>query len=250
MDLFQEYLNEIVIRKQNGLHPKPINQSNLTIQIINQILEKNNKYRKESLNFLVYNILPGTTPAAEVKAKFLEKIILEEYRIPEINPNFAFKMLSHMKGGPSIKILINLLLGSNEKKSKKALDVLKTQVFLYDADISRIEIAFKNGNTLAKELLQSYSQAEFFTKLPDIDEKIEIVTFVAGVGDISTDLLSPGSDAHSRADRELHGKSIFEHNKEQQKELLDLQKKHPDKKNHASCRQRYNGCGFLKNVRS
>ena len=230
MDLFQEYLNEIVIRKQNGLHPKPINQSNLTIQIINQILEKNNKYRKESLNFLVYNILPGTTPAAEVKAKFLEKIILEEYRIPEINPNFAFKMLSHMKGGPSIKILINLLLGSNEKKSKKALDVLKTQVFLYDADISRIEIAFKNGNTLAKELLQSYSQAEFFTKLPDIDEKIEIVTFVAGVGDISTDLLSPGSDAHSRADRELHGKSIFEHNKEQQKELLDLQKKHPDKK--------------------
>tara|TARA_B100001287_G_scaffold62658_1_gene50821 strand:- start:334 stop:3114 length:2781 start_codon:yes stop_codon:yes gene_type:complete len=230
MDLFQEYLNEIVIRKQNGLHPKPINQSNLTIQIINQILEKNNKYRKESLNFLVYNILPGTTPAAEVKAKFLEKIILEEYQIPEINPNFAFKMLSHMKGGPSIKILINLLLGSNEKKSKKALDVLKTQVFLYDADISRIEIAFKNGNTLAKELLQSYSQAEFFTKLPDIDEKIEIVTFVAGVGDISTDLLSPGSDAHSRADRELHGKSIFEHNKEQQKELLDLQKKHPDKK--------------------
>ena len=230
MDLFQEYLNEIVIRKKNGLHPKPINESNLTIQIINQILEKNNKYREESLNFLIYNILPGTTPAAEVKAKFLEKIILEEYQMPEITPNFAFKMLSHMKGGPSIKILINLLLGSNEKKSKKALDVLKTQVFLYDADISRIEIAFKNGNILAKELLQSYSQAEFFTKLPDIDEKIEIVTFVAGVGDISTDLLSPGSDAHSRADRELHGKSIFEHNKEQQEELLDLQKKHPDKK--------------------
>ena len=53
---------------------------------------------------------------------------------------------------------------------------------------------------------------------------------MAGVGDISTDLLSPGGDAHSRSDRELHGKCMFDHNKEQQKELLALQKKHPDKR--------------------
>ena len=67
-------------------------------------------------------------------------------------------------------------------------------------------------------------------KLPDVEEKIDVVTYVAGVGDISTDLLSPGADAHSRSDRELHGQSIFEHNKDMQQEVLDLKAKHPDKR--------------------
>ena len=47
---------------------------------------------------------------------------------------------------------------------------------------------------------------------------------MAGIGDISTDFLSPGSDAHSRSDRELHSKSIFEHNVDQQNELLSFKK--------------------------
>ena len=57
-----------------------------------------------------------------------------------------------------------------------------------------------------------------------------MVTFVAGLGDISTDLLSPGGDAHSRSDRELHGKCMFDHNIEKQKELIELQKKYPTKR--------------------
>ena len=96
--------------------------------------------------------------------------------------------------------------------------------------MERIEKAYKKGNSIAKELLISYSKAEFFTKLPEIPEEIEVVTYVAGVGDISTDLLSPGADAHSRADRELHGQSIFDHNKKMQKDLLELQSKYPNKK--------------------
>jgi aconitate hydratase 2/2-methylisocitrate dehydratase len=70
----------------------------------------------------------------------------------------------------------------------------------------------------------------FFTTLPEVEEKIEIVTYIAGVGDISTDLLSPGADAHSRSDRELHGQCLFEHNKEMQKELSALKEKHPNKR--------------------
>ncbi|HCL08016.1 MAG TPA: bifunctional aconitate hydratase 2/2-methylisocitrate dehydratase, partial [Flavobacteriaceae bacterium] len=106
----------------------------------------------------------------------------------------------------------------------------KTQVFLYEADTDRLEAAFKSGNAIAKAIIESYAKAEFFTKLPDLPEEIKLVTFVAGIGDISTDLLSPGSDAHSRSDRQLHGQSMFEHNKDQQKALLELQAKHPDKR--------------------
>ena len=68
------------------------------------------------------------------------------------------------------------------------------------------------------------------TKLPDVEEEIKVVTYVAGIGDISTDLLSPGNQAHSRADRELHGKCMFEFDEVKQKELLELQAQHPDKR--------------------
>ena len=117
-----------------------------------------------------------------------------------------------MKGGPSIKVLIDLALGENVDISKKATNVLKTQVFLYDADTSRLKKAYESGNKFAKEILESYCKAEFYTQLNEIDEEIKVVTYVAGIGDISIDLLSPGGDAHFRSDRELHGQCMFDHN--------------------------------------
>ncbi|MEL7266119.1 MAG: bifunctional aconitate hydratase 2/2-methylisocitrate dehydratase, partial [Planctomycetota bacterium] len=63
---------------------------------------------------------------------------------------------------------------------------------------------------------------------PEVPEEIQIVTYVAGVGDISTDLLSPGSEAHSRSDRELHGKCLID--AKAQQELVQLQQQHPDKR--------------------
>jgi len=134
-----------------------------------------------------------------------------------------------MKGGPSIEVLIDLALDTNVQNAENASKILKTQVFLYDADMIRLENAYRKGNLIAKDILISYSKAEFFTKLPEIKEEILVVTYIAGIGDISTDFLSPGSDAHSRSDRELHGKSMFEHNVDKQNELLKLQEQHPDK---------------------
>lgn len=230
MNLYKDYIKEIEERKSLGLHPKPIDDAALLEEIIEQIKDLNHPHRADSLNFFIYNTLPGTTAAAGAKAQFLKEIILGEATVEEINLNFAFELLSHMKGGPSVEVLLDIALGNDASLAQQGAEVLKTQVFLYDADTSRIEQAFKDGNQIAKELLESYANAEFFTKLPDVDEEIEIVTFIAGEGDISTDLLSPGADAHSRSDRELHGQSIFEHDKQMQKDLLALKEKHPDKR--------------------
>jgi aconitate hydratase 2/2-methylisocitrate dehydratase len=229
MSLYQEYLTEIDLRKEDGLHPKPIEDGELLSEIIHQIKDETNQYRGDSINFFTYNVIPGTTSAASVKAKFLKDIILKNFYLEEISPAFAFELLSHMKGGPSVDVLLDLALSSDSSNAKQAATVLKTQVFLYEADMNRLEDAYKNGNLLAKQILESYANAEFFTNLPPIDQEIKVVTYVAGVGDISTDLLSPGSDAHSRSDRELHGKCMFEHNVERQNELLALKAKHPDK---------------------
>ena len=230
MNTYNDYLNEIEKRKGQGLHPKPIDGAELLSEIIAQIKDLNNVNRKDSLNFFIYNVVPGTTSAADVKAKFLKEIILGNETVAEISKDFAFELLSHMKGGASITMLLDLALGNDAATAKQAAEVLKTQVYLYEADTARLKDAYNAGNAIAKELLESYAQAEFFTKLPEIEEKIDIVTFIAGTGDISTDLLSPGADAHSRSDRELHGQCIFEHNKEMQKELTALKAQHPDKR--------------------
>ena len=228
MELYKNYLDEIESRKNQSLKPKPIDDGSLLKEIIFYIKDNKSEYRKDCLNYFIYNTLPGTTSAAEEKAIFLKEIISNKISVDEISIDFAFELLSHMKGGPSVKVLLDFALGEDIVLATKALDILKTQVFLYDADTSRIEEAFKKGNNIAKQLLESYAKAEFFTNLPEIEEEIEVVTYVAAEGDISTDLLSPGNQAHSRADRELHGKCMI--SEEAQAEIKKLQEKHPNKR--------------------
>lgn len=228
MNLYLEYLAEIKSRETQGLAPKPIDDGALTAEIITLIEDAGSEYRADALKFFIYNTLPGTTSAAGVKAAFLKKIILGETIVPEITPKFALELLSHMKGGPSVEVLLDVALGSDSEIACQAGDVLKTQVFLYDADMFRLRDAYKAGNAVAKDVLESYAKAEFFTKLPDVEDEIKVVTFIAAEGDISTDLLSPGNQAHSRSDRQLHGQCMI--TPEAQAEIVALQQQHPDKR--------------------
>ena len=227
MNIYNDYLQEIEERKGQGLNPKPIDGAELLSAIITQIKDSDNADREESLKFFIYNTVPGTTPAAGVKAMFLKEIILGESVVKEITPAFALDLLSHMKGGPSIEVLLDLALGNEVAIAIEAAMVLKTQFFLYEADTARLEVAYKSGNEIAKDILESYAKAEFFTKLPEVVEEIKVVTYIAGEGDISTDLLSPGNQAHSRSDRELHGKCLI--SPAAQDEIKALQAQHPDK---------------------
>jgi len=227
MTLYSNYLAEIEKRKNDGLNPKPIENGELLKEIISQIKDKNNVHRKDSIHFLIYNTIPGTTTAAEVKSKFLKEIITGESKVDEISVSFAFELLSHMKGGPSIEVLLDIALGEDKSIALNAAEVLKTQFFLYEVDTNRLEKAYKSGNKIAEDILRSYSKAEFFTKLPDVEDEIKVVTYVAAEGDISTDLLSPGNQAHSRADRELHGKCMI--SEKAQQEIEQLKKENPDK---------------------
>ncbi len=227
MSLYKDYIKEIEERKTQKLSPKPIDGAELLSEIIAQVKDAENEFHEDSLKLFIYNVLPGTTSAASVKAQFLKEIILGKAIVKEINPAFAFELLSHMKGGPSIQVLLDLALGKDSAIAEEAAKVLKTQVFLYDADTARLKEAFLQGNVIAKDILESYAKAEFFTKLPAVPEKIDIVTYIAGEGDISTDLLSPGNQAHSRSDRELHGQCMI--TPQAQQEIKDLQSAHPDK---------------------
>ena len=227
MSVYSDYLDEIETRRKQGLNPKPIEDAALIKEIISHIEDEESTQHKACLEFFIYNTIPGTTSAAGEKASFLKKIILGNAKVRELPETLAFELLSHMKGGPSVDVLLDLALGNNETIARKASEVLKTQVFLYEADLDRLRQSYNAGNTIAKDVLESYAEAEFFTNLPDIDDEIQIVTYVAAEGDISTDLLSPGNQAHSRSDRELHGKSMI--SEKAQQEIRALQAQHPDK---------------------
>ena len=190
MSIYEDYLKQIDTRKEQGLHPKPIEDAALVDALIGQIREPGHVHRADSLQFFIYNTLPGTTSAAGAKAGFLKELILGESTVEEISPEFAFELLAHMKGGPSVEVLLDLALGDDPSIARQAIDVLKTQVFLYEADTDRLEDAHKAGHALATELLESYAKAEFFTQLPPVDEVIQVVTYVTAVGDVSTDLLA------------------------------------------------------------
>jgi len=227
MTLYSNYLQEIENRKKDGLSPKPIEDGKLLKEIISQIKDNNNPHRKDSLHFLIYNTIPGTTTAAVEKSNFLKEIITGKIKVDEISTSFAFELLSHMKGGPSIEVLLDIALGKDQSIALDAAEVLKTQFFLYEVDTNKLETAYKNGSKIAEDILKSYSKAEFFTKLPEIEEEIKVVTYVAAEGDISTDLLSPGNQAHSRSDRELHGKCMI--SEKAQQDIKRLQQENPDK---------------------
>ena len=227
MNTYLDYIKEIDERRGQGLHPKPIDDGVLLAEIIEQIKDHGNEHREDSLKFFIYNTLPGTTSAAGVKAEFLKAVILGDAIVAEISPEYAFELLSHMKGGPSVEVLLDLALSEDAAIAEKASEVLKTQVFLYEADTGRLADAFKAGSKVAKGILESYAKAEFFTELPEVEEEIKVVTYIAAEGDISTDLLSPGNQAHSRSDRELHGKCMI--SEAAQVEIQGLQAQHPDK---------------------
>ena len=78
MNIYKDYIKEIEERKVQGLEPKPIDNGELLFEIITEIKDLDSSIRKKSIDFFIYNVLPGTTSAAGVKATFLKEIILGE----------------------------------------------------------------------------------------------------------------------------------------------------------------------------
>ena len=94
MSFYTAYLEEIGKRKDEGLNPKPIEDGALVAELIEQIRDSQHQHRNDSLEFFIYNTLPGTTSAARVKAEFLKEIILGSSIVEEISPNLALSYYS------------------------------------------------------------------------------------------------------------------------------------------------------------
>ena len=157
------------------------------------------------LDLLTSRVPPGVDEAAYVKAGFLANVAKGEQQCNAIDRASALKLLSTMVGGYNIAPIIDLL--DDEELAPLAAEGLSHTLLMFDAFYD-VEEKAKNGNVHAKQVLESWADAEWFTSKDALAEKLTVTVFKV-TGETNTDDLSPAPDAWSRPDIPLHALAML-----------------------------------------
>ncbi|MEM9759918.1 MAG: bifunctional aconitate hydratase 2/2-methylisocitrate dehydratase [Pseudomonadota bacterium] len=191
-------------RAAQGIPAKP-----LTAEQVAELVEllKNPPAGEEEflLELLANRVPPGVDEAAYVKAGFLSAVAQGETECALISPADAVKLLGNMHGGYNIETLVKLL--SDDTLAAEAAAELKDTLLVFEGFHDVAELA-DGGNAHAKEVMQSWADAEWFTKRDAVPESIKVAVFKV-TGETNTDDLSPAPDAWSRPDIPLHALAMY-----------------------------------------
>lgn len=203
MNFFEDYKEQIEQRAKQNIPPLPLNKEQ--VKEVIELLKKGEQV--EYLTDLLSNrVSPGVDEAAKVKAEFLEEIILDKVKVESISKELAIKLLGTMLGGYNISPLINALSAKEESIAQAAANALKHTLLVYDAFNDIVNLS--KTNKFAKEVLESWANAEWFLSKAPLSEKITAVVFKID-GETNTDDLSPASDAFTRSDIPLHAQAML-----------------------------------------
>lgn len=207
--MLENYRKHVENRAAQGIVPQPLNEQQ-TADLVE--LLKNPPAGEEAtlVDLLENRIPPGVDQAAYVKAAFLAAIVKGETTSPLISKLKAIELLGHMQGGYNVEPLIQAL--DDKELAKAAGDALKKTLLVFDAFNDVTEKA-EAGNEVAKEVLQSWANAEWFTSRPEVPKKATYKTFKV-TGETNTDDLSPAQDAWSRPDIPLHALAMLKNARE------------------------------------
>lgn len=190
-------------RKKLNIEPSILGYEEVEL-LINELKDPLEGEESFLLNQFTHRILPGVDNTSKLKANFLLDIIENRTRSPLIDKIDAINILGTMQGGYSIEALTKIL---DSDWGIYAGEKLKNNILLFDY-FYNVENSYKNGNIHAKNLLESWANAEWFTSRPILDEKITLSCFKVN-GEINTDDLSPAQDAWSRPDIPLHAQCML-----------------------------------------
>ncbi|MBL8467141.1 bifunctional aconitate hydratase 2/2-methylisocitrate dehydratase [Methyloversatilis discipulorum] len=152
------------------------------------------------LDLLTHRVPPGVDDAAKVKASFLAAVAHGDVKVALISKAKATELLGTMVGGYNVKPLIDLL--DDAEVAGVAAEGLKKTLLMFDFFHDVAEKA-KAGNAKAKEVVQSWADAEWFTSRPEVPKSITVTVFKVP-GETNTDDLSPAPDATTRPDIPMH----------------------------------------------
>ena len=143
--------------------------------------------------------------AAYVKAAFLADVVKGEVSTPLLSREEATKLLGTMQGGYNIEPLVHLL--DDKDLAEIAGDALSHTLLIFDAFHDVVD-KMNAGNAVAKRVVQSWADAQWFLNRPELDKKISLTVFKV-TGETNTDDLSPAQDAWSRPDIPLHALAML-----------------------------------------
>ncbi|GAA0859168.1 bifunctional aconitate hydratase 2/2-methylisocitrate dehydratase [Aliiglaciecola litoralis] len=202
--MLEAYRKHVEERAAEGIPAKPLNAEQVAALVE---LLKNPPAGEEEflLELLSERVPPGVDEAAYVKAGFLAAIVNDEAQCPLISKDAAIQLLGNMHGGYNIVTLVEAL--DNSELAELAAEELKHTLLMFDA-FHDVEEKAKAGNEYAKEVMQSWADAEWFTSRPELEEKITVSVFKV-TSETNTDDLSPAPDAWSRPDIPLHARAMY-----------------------------------------
>ena len=207
--MLEEYRKHVAERAAEGIVPKPLDATQMAALV--ELLKNPPEGEEEFLlDLLINRVPPGVDEAAYVKAGFLAAVAKGEATSPLVTPEKAIELLGTMQGGYNIHPLIDAL--DNDKLAPIAAKALSSTLLMFD-NFYDVEEKAKAGNVYAKQVMQSWADAEWFLNRPQLAEKITVTVFKV-TGETNTDDLSPAPDAWSRPDIPLHALAMLKNARE------------------------------------
>ncbi|MED5320942.1 MAG: aconitate hydratase B, partial [Cyanobacteriota bacterium] len=159
------------------------------------------------LHLLSERIPPGVDEAAYVKATWLSAVAQGDAKSPLVSPLEATRLLGTMVGGYNVAALIELLKHSDAALAGCAAEGLSRTLLVYDAFNEVMDLAADNG--FAKQVVDSWAAAAWFTAKPELADSITVTVFKVE-GETNTDDLSPATHATTRPDIPVHALAMLE----------------------------------------
>ncbi|OOV87656.1 bifunctional aconitate hydratase 2/2-methylisocitrate dehydratase [Oceanospirillum linum] len=202
--MLEAYRKHVEERAAEGVVPKPLNAEQ-TAELIELLKTPPAGEEEFILDLITNRVPPGVDEAAYVKAGFLSAIAKGEASSPLIDKKHAIKLLGTMQGGYNIETLVGLL--DDADLGEAAAEELKHTLLMFDAFHDVADKA-KEGNEIAKGVIESWAEGEWFTSKPELAEKITLSVFKV-TGETNTDDLSPAPDAFTRPDIPKHAMAML-----------------------------------------
>ncbi len=215
--LLKDYHNHVNERSNDKIPPLPLNaeQTNIVIELLEKVDKSQSDYL---INLITNRVPPGVDEAAYVKASWLTAIANGEKFCDFVTPVKAIELLGTMIGGYNVNSLVEILKKEDKVTSQKAANVLKNIILVYDAANDIFELS--KNNQYARQVIDSWAQAEWFTQRKSLPKEIKCLVFKVK-GETNTDDLSPAVHATSRPDIPLHALSMLEFKEETGLDILE-----------------------------
>jgi len=206
MALIEEYKAHTAQRAELGVPPLALT-ADQTAQLVELLKASPIVDEAYAMDMFENKVPAGVDDAAYVKAAFLNDVVQGNTKCDVIDPVKACKILGTMLGGFNVTPLVEALKIDGEVANEAATQ-LKNTLLVYDA-FNDVKTLMDNGNAKAKEVVESWANAEWFTNKPALEKEITVTVYKIP-GETNTDDLSPASEAFTRADIPLHANSFLQ----------------------------------------